>query len=79
MPDGVELKDGEKLSSHKAEDDECTTIGYDIFIRMKKVPQPLDVDDPSGCETPYVGNNFDTLTRRPYSLCWATKDIQISI
>jgi hypothetical protein len=78
VPDGAKIEDNERIEKrYKVNYYECTTIGFDIFIRMKKVNQPIDVDDPSNCETPYVGNNFDNLTRRPYSLCWATKDIQI--
>jgi len=51
-------------------------INGDIFISEKDPIQPHSVDNYSKKKLPIVGPTFNNITLQPYSLIWATKDIQ---
>ena len=47
-----------------------------IFIAEKSDTQPRFVDNYSKMLLPIIGPTFNSITNQPYSLLWATKDIQ---
>ena len=51
-------------------------INNSILISEKDPVQPRGVDDLSNTWLPIVGPTFNNITYRPYSLIWATKDLQ---
>lgn len=62
---------------YKTEWYETTLINGMNPVRMQRLSRPKSVDNYSASPGPYIGKNYDGLTSRPYSLVWATKDIQI--
>ena len=53
-------------------------IGESVFIRLRKKKYQLrSVDKYGKVDLPYVGISYNFITRKPYSLVWAAKDIQI--
>lgn len=53
-------------------------IDSDIFIRVKKMDHQLrSIDNYGKVDLPYVGIAHNNLNKKPYSLIWAAKDIQI--
>lgn len=57
---------------------EGVLIDQDIFVRMQKMPYQLrGIDDYGRVELPYVGIAHNSLNKKPYSLIWAAKDVQI--
>ena len=79
------LNDDDKLSSEDKSDVrfvndvwEGIQIGEGIFIRLRKRKHQLrSVDKYGKVDLPYVGIAFNFINRKPYSLMWAAKDIQI--
>ena len=51
-------------------------INLNIFRAMKDPIQPRSVDNYSKTQLPIVGQTFNNITQQPYSLIWATKEIQ---
>jgi hypothetical protein len=48
-----------------------------IFVGMKmRDKQVLSVDNFGWNQLPVIADNFDDITRRPYSIIWVTKDLQ---
>jgi hypothetical protein len=57
---------------------EGVQIAEDIMIRLRKKPYQLrSIDKYGKVDLPYVGIAFNYVTRKPYSIVWAAKDIQI--
>ena len=57
---------------------EGVLIDVNIFIRMQKMPYQLrSIDKYGRVDLPYVGIAHNGLNKKPYSLIWAAKDIQI--
>lgn len=57
---------------------EGVLIDSNIFIRMQKMPYQLrSIDKYGRVDLPYVGIAHNGLNKKPYSLIWAAKDIQI--
>jgi hypothetical protein len=54
-------------------------IDRDILIAEKDPIQPRSIDNISKVKLPIVGPTFNNITFQPYSLIWATKDIQATI
>ena len=53
-------------------------INENIFCRLGKKPiQSRGVDRPGVVGLPYTGLAFNNYSRRPYSLVWATREIQL--
>lgn len=53
-------------------------IGPDIFVRCRKCPVQLrSVDKIGKVENGYIGHSYNYKDKRPYSLIWAAKDIQM--
>lgn len=53
-------------------------IDSDMFIRLRKKDVQLrPVDNYGKVELPYTGPTFNAINKRPYSIVWATKDLQI--
>jgi hypothetical protein len=53
-------------------------INETIYCRLGKKPvQMRGVDKPGIVGLPYVGQAFNNYSRRPYSLVWATREIQM--
>lgn len=56
---------------------EGVVIDYDIVVRAGKKPVQLrSIDNPSKSDIPIYGRTYNSLTERPYSLVWNTKDLQ---
>ena len=73
-----ELEDNDDIElRYRTEWYEITLIGGRIPLRMKRIKTSYSEDNLSVSSGPYIGRNWDGLTERPYSLVWATKDIQI--
>ncbi len=73
-----ELKDDDDMElRYRTEWYEIYLIGGRIPVRARKLKTTYSEDNLSASPGPYVGRNWDGLTERPYSLVWATKDIQI--
>ena len=51
-------------------------IDNNIFISGKDEVQPRSVDNMSKVKLPIIGTTYNNITMQPYSLIWATKDIQ---
>jgi len=80
------MKDGDRVRPDKGEEKEKgyindlyagVVIDQDIFLRTRKKNVVRRIDRYSRIKLPYVGPAFNYYTRRPYSLVWAAKDIQI--
>jgi len=79
------LNDDDKIGSDDKSDVkfvndiwEGIQIGEGIFIRLRKKKYQLrSVDKYGSVDLPYVGIAFNFINRKPYSLMWAAKDIQI--
>lgn len=69
---------GEKLETRYIDEVyEATILGDDVFKRMRKKPTRLySNDNYSWTSLPLFGKTFNSITERPYSLIWDTKDIQ---
>ena len=57
---------------------EATVIDSNIIVDVKERSQDsyLYVDHPSKKQLPIIGDNYDDVTRVPYSLIWATRNLQ---
>jgi len=57
---------------------EGVAIDSNIFLRIQKMPYQLrEIDTYGKVSNPYIGWAHNNIERRPYSLIWAAKDIQI--
>ena len=57
---------------------ETVMIDSDIYIRSRKMQYQLrGIDNYGKVDLPYVGPAHNNLNKKPYSLIWAAKDIQI--
>jgi len=57
---------------------EGVMIDRDVYLRLRKRPVQLrSVDNYSKVDLPYVGRANNGINRRPYSIVWAAKDIQL--
>jgi hypothetical protein len=54
-------------------------INNDIYKAQKDPIQPRSVDNYSKVKLPIVGPTFNNITMQPYSLIWATKELQRAI
>jgi hypothetical protein len=73
------LRTGEEVEYSYVNDVwEGVLIDNGIFTRMRKLPCQLrSVDIYGKVQLPYIGKAFNGLNRKPYSIVWAAKDIQI--
>ena len=70
---------GEKINTRYIEDRYRAIIvdNNDIVVDYgKDVIQPRSVDDLRRVILPVVGRTYNSITKRPYSLMWATRDLQ---
>jgi hypothetical protein len=57
---------------------EGVRIGSDIYVRCRKCPVQLrSIDKIGKVENGYIGHSYNYKDKRPYSLIWAAKDIQM--
>jgi len=79
MNDGDKARSEDEVEAKYVNDIwEGVLIDQDIFVRMQKMPYQLrSIDDYGRVELPYVGIAHNSLNKKPYSLIWAAKDIQI--
>jgi hypothetical protein len=80
------VSEDEKIREDKGEKEE---VGYmndlyqgflidtDIFVDMRKKDVVRSNDNFGKVELPYIGRAHNFYTRKPYSLVWAAKDVQI--
>lgn len=80
------MKDGDLIREDKGEKKKtryvndmysATIIDSDIYLRMHKVKSIRSKDNPSEIKLPYIGRAHNNYDRKPYSLMWAAKDVQI--
>jgi len=80
------MSDDEKVKPEKGEKEEVgykndiyqgVLIDTDIFVDMRKKEIVRSNDNYGRAELPYIGRAHNYYTRRPYSLVWAAKDVQI--
>lgn len=77
--ESLTVKEGETIETRYKNDIwEGVQINNNTYVRVQKMPVQLrSIDNPSKVELPYVGRAFNGITRKPYSIVWAAKDIQI--
>jgi hypothetical protein len=73
------LREGEDIEISYVNDTwEGVLIDNGVFCRLRKLPAQLrSVDEYGKVQLPYIGKAFNGLNRKPYSIVWAAKDIQI--
>jgi len=73
-----EVGDGANIKYRYVEDVWMGVSIGAITIRSGRIKnQYRPIDNPSKAQLPFFGQVFNNRTRKPYSLVWATKDIQI--
>jgi hypothetical protein len=80
MGDDESIKEekGEKEKvGYKNDVYQTVIIDTNIYVDMRKKKEVRSNDNFSRVELPYVGRAHNYYTRRPYSLVWAAKDVQI--
>lgn len=71
-------KDDKIVSKYVNDVWEGVMIDSDIYIRIRKMQHQLrSIDNYGKVDLPYVGIAHNNLNKKPYSLIWAAKDIQI--
>jgi len=80
------MSDGEKIKPEKGEKEQVgykndiyqgVLIDSNIFVDCRKKRVVRSNDNYGRAELPYVGRAHNYYTRKPYSLVWAAKDVQI--
>jgi hypothetical protein len=80
------LSDGETVKEDKGEKEvvgykndvyQVVVIDQNIFVDMRKRKSVRSQDNYGRVELPFVGRAHNYYTKRPYSLVWAAKDVQI--
>jgi len=56
---------------------QCTVIDTGIYVDFKKKNIIRSEENPAEAKLPYVGKAHNHYTKKPYSLVWAAKDVQI--
>lgn len=80
------IDDSEKVKTEKGEKEEVgymndiyqgVLIDSNIFVDCRKKDVVRSNDNFGRVELPYVGRAYNHYTKKPYSLVWAAKDVQI--
>lgn len=76
--DEEKVKEGQEIvKRYKSYTFEAHVILGSIVVGMKmRKHQALKIDNLGWNQLPIIGNGFDDVTRSPYSLIWATRDLQ---
>lgn len=76
--EGDKLKDNDKIETrYKSYTFQGVVINSNIYVDVKPMDhQILKVDDWGWNQLPVVADSYDDVSRSPYSLIWATRDLQ---